>query len=110
MYSAAFIWEPGEYDEEFHRLNKLIDEVAQGMPAFLGVDSWVSPDGKRKNATYYWASLEALKEFSSHTTHLEAKRQYARWYKGYHIVISEVVRSYGDGAFPHITPNEVGRA
>ena len=43
--------------------------------------------------------------FSVHPTHQEAKRQYARWYKGYYIVVSEVIRSYGDDNFPHITPN-----
>ena len=104
MYSAAFIWEPGTYDDEFHRLNNLIEEVARSLPGYLGVESWVSPDSTRRNATYYWADLETLKQFSSHPTHQEAKRQYTQWYKGYHIVISEVIRSYGDGAFGHITP------
>ena len=46
-----------------------------------------------------------MQAFSQHPHHLEAKRQYARWYKGFHIVISEVLRSYGDGAFAHLTPN-----
>jgi len=36
---------------------------------------------------------------------VEAKREYQRWYRGYHIVISEIVKSYGDGAFAHFTPN-----
>lgn len=106
MYSAIFIFEPGDYDAEFHRLNGLIDEVARATPGFLGAESWRSPDGSKTNATYYWASLDALKSFSSHPRHLEAKRQYSRWYAGFHIVISEVIRSYGDGAFAHITPNE----
>lgn len=106
MYSVAFIYEPGEYDAEFHRLNKLIDEIARSMHGFIGAESWRSPDGKKTNATYYWANMDTLKEFSSHPKHLEAKRQYSRWYAGFHIVISEIVRSYGDGAFPHITPNE----
>lgn len=106
MYSASFIWEPGTYDEEFHRLNQIIDEVANSLPGFLGVDAWQNADGSRKNAIYYWDSLETLRTFSRHPAHLEAKKQYARWYKGYHIVISEVLRSYGDEAFSHITPNE----
>ena len=38
MYSAAFIWEPGIYDAEFHRLNALIEEVARSLPGFLGVE------------------------------------------------------------------------
>lgn len=105
MYSASFIWEPGSYDEEFHRLNQLIDRLAQSLPGYLGVEVWHSADGRRKNATYYWDSLDTLKAFSVDPVHQEAKRQYARWYRGYHIVISEVVRSYGDGAFGHVTPN-----
>ena len=106
MYSAAFIFEPGEYDDEFHRLNGLIDEAASNTEGYLGAESWRSADGKKINATYYWDSLDALKTFSRHPKHLEAKKQYSRWYDGYHIVVSEVVKSYGDGAFGHFTPND----
>lgn len=105
MYCASFMWEPGEYNDEFHRLNGLIDAVAKSLPGFLGTESWQSTDGTRRNAVYYWDSLDTLKQFSIDPTHQEAKRQYAKWYKGYHIVVAEVLRSYGDGAFPHITPN-----
>lgn len=110
MYSVAFIFEPGEYDGDFHRLNDAIDTVARSMDGFLGAESWRSPDGRRTNATYYWTELESLKAFSRHPDHLAAKRQYARWYEGFHIVVSEVIRSYGDGAFAHITPNERQRS
>jgi heme-degrading monooxygenase HmoA len=106
MYCAAFIFEPGEYDAEFHRLNGLIDEVARSLPGFVGTESWQSEDGRRKCASYYWNDLDTLKAFSAHPSHLEAKRQYSRWYNGYHIVVSEVLRSYGDGAFSHLTPNK----
>ena len=106
MYIASFIFEPGQYDSEFHRLNDIIDSVARSLPGFLGTESWQSPDGARKNATYFWGDLETLKVFSTHPVHQEAKRQQAQWYNGYHIVISEVVRSYGDGAIGHITPND----
>jgi len=106
MYSAAFIYQAGEYDDEFHRLNAAIKAVAASLPGFLGVEHWQSADGTRQNATYYWSDLETLKSFSTHPTHLEAKRQFARWYSGYHIVVSEVLRSYGNGAMSHFTPNE----
>lgn len=105
MYSAAFIFEPGQYDDEFHRLNDIIDAVAKSLPGFLGVDSWQSTSGSLRNVTYFWSDLETLKTFSSHPAHQEAKRQYARWYKGYHIIVSQVLRSYGDGALMHITPD-----
>lgn len=99
MYTASFQFEPGDYDEEFHRLDRLIEEAARATAGFLGKEAWHSPDGARRNATYYWDSLDALDEFSAHPVHLEAKRQYRRWYRGYHILVSEVLRSYGDGAF-----------
>jgi heme-degrading monooxygenase HmoA len=105
MYSVSFIFEPGTYDARFHELNALIDAVARASAGYIGTESWRSADGKRVNATYYWASLEELREFSSHPQHIEAKRQYQRWYRGYHIVIAKVVRSYGDGMFDHFTPN-----
>ena len=69
MYSAAFIFEPGEYDDEFHRLNAIIDVVAKSLPGFLGVDSWQSTSGSLRNVTYFWSDLETLKTFSMHPAH-----------------------------------------
>jgi hypothetical protein len=82
VISAAFIFRPGTYDDEFHRLNKLIDAAAKATEGFLGSETWKSFD------------------------HLEAKKQYSRWYDGYHIVVSEVIRSYGDDVIQHLTPND----
>jgi hypothetical protein len=53
--------------------------------------------------------METLRTFSIHPIHKEAKKQYARWYKGYQIVISEVIRSYGDGNLHHITEPKTKR-
>jgi heme-degrading monooxygenase HmoA len=106
MFSAAFIFEPGTYDERFFALDALIEEAARATPGFLGAEVWKSADGRLSNATYFWETQEALRSFSAHPKHLEAKRQYTEWYKGFHIVISEVLRSYGDGKLAHITPNQ----
>jgi heme-degrading monooxygenase HmoA len=103
MFSASFIWEPGEYDDEFHRLNGIIDDVAAATPGFLGSETWRSADGARNNAIYYWDSLESLQVFSRDPVHREAKRQYSRWYKAYHVVVAEVLRTYGDGGLEHVT-------
>ena len=105
MYSAAFIFKPLEYDDEFHRLNGLINQAAEATPGYLGAETWQSGDGQTFNATYYWESLEALKQFSRNEHHLQAKKQYSRWYDGYHIVVSEILQSYGDAGIPHLTPN-----
>ncbi len=106
MYSAAFIFELGEMDSEFHALSKLIQEAAESMEGYVGVEFWRSMDGKKINSTYYWDSEAALHEFSAHPKHLEAKKQYTKWYKGYHVVVSEVQRSYGDNTITHATPND----
>lgn len=106
MYCIEFIFEPGTYDEEFHTLDDLIQELAESMDGYLGKEVWQSADGVKINSSYYWENEEVLHAFSKHPRHLEAKRQYTKWYKGYHIVVSKVVRSYGDGAITHVTPNE----
>ena len=36
MFSAAFIFRPGSYDDEFHRLNNLIDAAAKECDLLLG--------------------------------------------------------------------------
>lgn len=109
MYCASFIWQPGTYDAEFHRLNALIDAVAKASPGYIGVESWQAADGMRRCVNYYWTDLDTLQAFSIDPVHLEAKRAYARWYDGYQIVVSEVLRAYGDGRLAHITANADGQ-
>ena len=83
MFSPAFIFEPGQYDERFHTLDALIESAAKAHPGSLGSENWHSVDGKRINATYCWKDLESLRVFSSDPRHLEAKSQYRQWYKGF---------------------------
>ena len=106
MYSASFILEPGTFDAKFHALDALIEAAALATPGYLGAETLKSGDGRITHLIYYWETLESLKEFSSHPQHLEAKRQYQQWYKGFHIVISQILKSYGDGVLTHITPNQ----
>jgi heme-degrading monooxygenase HmoA len=106
MFSAAFIFEPGVYDADFHQLNDEIEAFAHSIDGFLGVDRWKSSTDERHSSIYYWKTREALQIFASHPRHIEAKKNYQRWYKGFHIVISEVLRTYGDSNIQHITPNQ----
>lgn len=103
MYQVAFMFRPGEYDDEFHRLNDEIQAAAEAADGYLGQETWVSPDGATRNAVYYWNDLPGLREFADVAAHRTAKAQYRRWYDGYQIVIAEVVETYGDGRLPHIT-------
>ncbi len=103
MFTAAFLFEPGVFDDRYFALDALIDAAAKATPGFLGQENWQSADGQRVNATYYWASESALQSFARHPKHVEAKAQYKQWYRSYQVVISQVIRAYGDGAMPHIT-------
>jgi len=105
MLSAQFIFIQSRYDEDFTKLDDDIEAYAQTLDGFLGADRWDSRDGTKKSSTYYWRDEESLKVFSQYPLHLQAKKDYKNWYDGYQIIISQVVRSYGDGQIPHITQN-----
>lgn len=51
IYSAAFLFEAGAYDADFHRLNALIEAMARALPGFLGVESWRASEGSLRNVT-----------------------------------------------------------
>ncbi len=98
MFSATFMVEIASYDEEFHRLNNRIIEIAESHPGYLGRESWI--DGQRNVVILYWKTLDDLREFGMHPDHLRAKARYRSWYSGYKVVIAQVLREYGDGDYP----------
>lgn len=102
MIAAQFIFQPGVYDDEFHTLDKAIDEAANALPGFLGVDRWFSHDGKRTNSVYYFTEMADVTALARVPEHRDAKGKVTRWYEGYQVVITEVIASYGDGNIPHI--------
>jgi hypothetical protein len=53
---------------------------------------------------YYWRSLEALQTLMQHPEHLKAKAAQAQWLNGYQVVISQVLRTYGDGKLTDLLP------
>ena len=73
------------------------------MEGFVAEESWQSPDGGLRMAAYYWATREALDAFVRDGAHRQAKARQARWYEGYHVIVSQVVDTYGDGRLPHPT-------
>jgi hypothetical protein len=101
MISCSFIFSPGEYDTEFHELDQRIEDFAIALDGFVGVDRWVSEDGKSRNSIYYFENMDAVRQLSRYPEHLVAKENYKKWYLGYQIVVSEVTGSYGDGYFKH---------
>jgi hypothetical protein len=100
MICAQFIFQPGTYDDDFHRLDGQIDEYARSLPGFVKVETWYSADKKIVNAVYYFEDTKSLKQLSKFPVHREAQDQVNRWYDGYRIVVSDITATYGDDRLP----------
>lgn len=101
MYSATFIFDKKQFDEAFYALDESIAAVAKQTSGYIGEESWVNPDTGRISNVYYWNSMDGLQELMRHPKHLQAKEKYSNWLSGYQVVISQVVRAYGDGSIQH---------
>lgn len=104
MYSATFIFAKGHFDDEFHSIDQEIAEMARSSPGYLGEESWENPSTGLVSNVYYWKSLEALQSLVEHPRHLEAKARQGRWLAGYQVVISQVLRVYGDSKLEGLLP------
>ncbi len=104
MYSSTFIFAKGQWDEEFYRLDEEIAKAAKTTPGYLGEESWENTSTGLVSNVYHWESLEALQALMSHPTHLQAKSKQANWLAGYQVVISQVLRTYGDSRLTGLLP------
>lgn len=95
-YSSTFIFELGELDDDFNRLNDEIAERARKIPGFLGEEAWHNEETGLHSEVYYWSSLEALRELVGMDTHGIAKRRNGEWLGEYRVVIAEVRSVYGN--------------
>lgn len=101
VYTATFTFAKRQFDDAFHRLDQAIAEAARATPGYLGEETWENAANGLVSNVYYWRTLESLQQLMQHPLHLEAKRQQANWLDGYHVVIGQVLRSYGAGALAH---------
>lgn len=100
MICVQFIFKPGTYDEDFHRLDAQIDAYARSLPGFDHVETWHNKAGDIVNAMYYFSDKDSLAQLSRFPVHQEAKGQVRRWYDGYRIIVTEVTATYGDDRLP----------
>lgn len=110
MICVQFIFKPGIYDEEFYALDGEIEDFVNSLPGYLGVEKWQSSDGSVQNPIYYFQERSAMKRLAQFPSHLRAKENYAKWYDGYQIVVSEVLGSYGDGGVTAIASGWNGKS
>ena len=104
LYAATFIFAKGDWDEAFHRLDAAIAEVARTLPGYLGEESWENPTTGLLSNVYYWDSLASLQALVQHPSHLAAKARQGEWLNGYQVLVSQVLRCYGDGRLQGLLP------
>ncbi|HUC26426.1 MAG TPA: hypothetical protein VMA73_27295 [Streptosporangiaceae bacterium] len=97
---CQFIFKPGTYDDDFHRLDGQIDQYARSLPGFEKVETWHASDAGVVNAIYYFTDKNSVAQLARFPRHREAKGQAQRWYDGYRIVVSEITATYGDDRLP----------
>lgn len=107
MYSSTFTFAIKQLDEAFHRLDQEIASAAKAIPGYLGEESWENPTRGLVCNVYYWESLEALQQLVKNPCHLEAKARQGNWLAGYQVVISHVVKTYGDASFGELSASGV---
>jgi len=101
MYCANFIFRKKQFDDAFHELDQSISAYARQTKDYIGEETWENPETGCVSNLYYWKSMDGLQELMQHPRHLEAKAGQANWLNGYQVVISQVLRSYGDGTIAH---------
>lgn len=104
VYSSTFIFATKQFDDAFHRLDQEIAAAAKAIPGYLGEETWENPAKGLVSNVYYWDSLEALQQLVRHPRHLEAKAAQGNWLAGYQVIVSEVIRTYGDAGIDHLLP------
>ena len=104
MYSSTFIFAKRQFDDEFHRLDEQIAAAARATPGYLGEEAWENPSNGLVSNVYYWESLEALQVLTKDPRHLATKSKQANWLDGYQVVISQVLKTYGDGKLSKLLP------
>ena len=101
MFCANFIFKKKQFDDVFHALDESIAAFAKTTKDYAGEETWENPETGCVSNMYYWKTMEGLQELMKHPKHLQAKAGQANWLDGYQVVISEVLRSYGDGSISH---------
>lgn len=103
MYSATFIFNKKQFDAEFYRLDNAIAEIVDNTSGYVGQEAWENLESGFVSNVYYWETMDGLHELMNHPKHLEAKAKQSNWLNGYQVIVSQVMRAYGDGAIPHPT-------
>lgn len=84
---------PGS-EREYARVAERMDELAAQQPGFLGIKTFVAPDGERVSLVEFAAAADAL-AWRNHPEHREAQRLgREQFYAAYDVIVCTPLRRY----------------
>ncbi len=96
MYVVIFRAVAKNLDFEYSQTANNLRELA--LTEFNCVDFKAITEGTDEIAISYWESLDDIKRWKNHPTHIKAQQLGRdRWYKSYSVQIAEVGREYKFG-------------
>jgi heme-degrading monooxygenase HmoA len=97
-YAVIFTSARTEGDWGYGETAARMEDLAKGVPGYLGIESARGADGFGITVSY-WASEAAISEWKAHVEHQAAQARGRReWYTRYEIRIAKVARAYGGPA------------
>ncbi|HEY4799770.1 MAG TPA: DUF4188 domain-containing protein [Bacteroidia bacterium] len=63
----------------YYELDDQLMEMAKEDPGFLGWEN--VKNGNQSIFISYWSDMEAINRWRTNETHMEAKKQFSKWYK-----------------------------
>lgn len=93
-YAVSFTSLRTEGDGGYGETAARMEELAQTIPGYLGIESARDADGFGITISY-WASPESIAQWKRHLEHQAAQARGKReWYQHYQIRIARVERAY----------------
>jgi len=100
-YAAIFTSVRSEGDRGYGEMAARMEELAQEVPGYLGMESARDAEGFGITVSY-WASEAAIAAWKGQVDHRAAQAQGQReWYEHYEIRVARVERAYGGPAQRH---------
>ncbi|TBL73766.1 hypothetical protein EYY94_15565 [Obesumbacterium proteus] len=90
MFLTSFIFDKKEYDEDFYKLDKKIEDFSKDIAGFIGMESFTDVQSGRLINNYYWDNREGLELLMNNVEHLRAKEQSGKWIAGFQVVIAKI--------------------
>ncbi len=94
-YVVIFTSVARQKDEQYHKMNRLLEEQVTQMRGFVGMQSL--QEGEQGITLSYWDSLEAIDAWRHHHDHVAAKSQNKKWYTFWTIYICKVEKMNDHG-------------